>query len=198
MNATLARLIGIALYGLIAIGATPATADLTEAQVDALMEARQGDMKKLVFHKDARPRLEREFMDKRGAGVTVSDFAGKIVVFNFWATWCPPCRKEMPSLDRLEAAMGGDDFQVVALAMDRASVEKLEDFYFSIDAENLKIFRDPTLRIGTEAAVLGMPITLILDRQGKEIARMQGEAEWDGPNAQHLLRMIIEMLDAQS
>lgn len=94
--------------------------------------------------------------------------------------------------------MGSDEFQVVALAMDRASVEKLEDFYFSINAENLKIYREPTLRIGTEAGVLGMPITLILDRDGREIARLQGEAEWDGPNAKAILRQVIEALDASS
>ncbi len=192
-------LIALTLYGAAALVATPAAAaDLSPAQIAALKEARTGDMKKLIFHKVPRPRLEKEFQTANGAAKSVSDFEGKIVVLNFWATWCPPCRKEMPYLDALQDEMGGDDFQVLALAMDRASVDKIKDFYRSIEAENLKIYREPTLRIGTEAGVLGMPITLILDRQGREIARLQGEAKWDGPEAKAIIKQVIEAVDATS
>ncbi len=192
-------LIALTLYGAAALVATPApAADLSPAQITALKEARTGDMRKRVFHKEPRPRLEREFQTANGAAKTVEDFEGKVVVLNFWATWCPPCRKEMPYLDALQAEMGGDDFQVLALAMDRASVDKIKDFYQSIGSENLKIYREPTLRIGTEAGVLGMPITIILDRQGREIARLQGEAKWDAPEAKALIRQVIEAIDAAS
>ena len=195
----LKSLIALTLYGAAALVATPAlAADLSPAQIAALKEARTGDMKKLVFHKEPRPRLEREFQTANGAAKSVEDFEGKVVVLNFWATWCPPCRKEMPYLDALQAEMGGDDFQVLALAMDRASVDKIKDFYQSIGSENLKIYREPTLRIGTEAGVLGMPITIILDRQGREIARLQGEAKWDAPEAKALIRQVIEAIDAAS
>ena len=183
-------------YGASALFATPAEADLSAAQVTALKEARAGDMKKLVIHDEARPRLVRQFENRNGAAKQVEDWEGKVVVLNFWATWCPPCRKEMPSLDRLEGAMGDDGFEVLALSMDRASVGKIENFFMSIDVENLEIYREPSLRIGTEAGVLGMPITLVLDRKGREIARLQGEAEWDGPNAQAILKQIIAALDA--
>ena len=192
----LKSLIALTLYGAAALVASPAlAADLSADQIAALKEARQGDMKKLVIHKEPRPRLEKEFQTANGAAKTVSDFEGKIVVLNFWATWCPPCRKEMPYLDALQGEMGGDDFQVVALAMDRASVDKIREFYRSIEAENLKIYREPTLRIGTEAGVLGMPITIILDRQGREVARLQGEAKWDGPEAKAIIRQLIEAVD---
>lgn len=184
------------LYGAFALLPTPAAADLSAAQVTALKEARVGDMTKMVIHNEARPRLEREFETRTGAAKQVEDWEGKVVVLNFWATWCPPCRKEMPSLDRLQGAMGNDGFEVLALSMDRASVEKIDNFFMSIDVEHLEIYREPSLRIGTEAGVLGMPITLVLDRQGREVARLQGEAEWDGPNAQALLNQIIAALDA--
>lgn len=183
------------LYGALALGASPAAADLSAAQVDALMAARAGDMKKLVIHKEPRPRLEKAFEDARGAAHTVADWKGEVVVFNFWATWCPPCRKEMPSLDRLKGA--GEGVEVVALSMDRASVPKIESFFQSIQVENLEVFREPTLRIGAEAGVLGMPVTLILDREGREIARLQGEAEWDGPDARAMLKAIVSALDSQ-
>jgi len=189
-------LIALTLYGAAALVATPVlAADLSADQIAALKEARVGDMKKLIFHKEPRPRLEREFETENGAAKSVADFEGKVVVLNFWATWCPPCRKEMPYLDALQGEMGSDDFQVVALAMDRASVGKLKDFYLSIESENLKIYREPTLRIGTEAGVLGMPITLILDRQGREVARLQGEAKWDGPDAKAMIKQVIEAID---
>lgn len=184
------------LYGAFTVFATPAAADLSADQVTALKEARAGDMTKMVIHDEPRARLERAFENRNGASKEVADWEGKVVVFNFWATWCPPCRKEMPSLDRLQGAMGDDGFEVIALSMDRASVGKIDDFFMSIDVENLDVYREPTLRIGTEAGVLGMPITLVLDREGREIARLQGEAEWDGPNAKALLRQIIEALDA--
>ena len=186
----LTALFALSLYGAAALFATPAAADLSADQIAALKEARTGDMQKLVFHSEPRPRLEREFQNERGAAFSMEDWEGKVVLLNFWATWCPPCRKEMPWLDTLKGDMADEGFDVVALAMDRASVEKIKDFYLSIETEHLKIFREPTLRIGTEAGVLGMPITLILDRQGREIARLQGEARWDGPDAKAILERV--------
>lgn len=199
-----ARAMAIAtLYGAATLIASPASADLDVAEVAALKEMRAGDMTKLVIHDEARARLETRFETAQGEAKAVADFAGKVVVLNFWATWCPPCRKEMPSLDRLQAAMGDDGFEVVAVSMDRASTEKIQDFFEAIPTEdggvykveNLAIYREPTLRIGTEAGVLGLPVTLVLDRQGRELARLQGDAAWDSPEAQDMLRAIIRSLD---
>ena len=142
------------------------------------------------------PAPDLSFSDPEGRSISFAELEGQPLLVNLWATWCPPCRKEMPSLDRLEGAMGDDGFEVLVLSMDRASVGKIETFFDSIDVEHLEIYREPSLRIGTEAGVLGMPVTLVLDRQGREIARLQGEAEWDGPNAQTLLKKIVAELDA--
>lgn len=194
-KATLRAALGAMLYGAVALSATPAAAEMTPDEVAELKEARTGDMKKLVIHKEPRAKMERAFQAKNGGAVTIDRFAGKVTVVNFWATWCPPCRKEMPYLDQLRADIAGDDFEVVAIALDRASVQKIEDFYFSIGSENLKIYRDPTLRLGTEAGVLGMPVTIILDREGREVARLQGEAKWDGPEAKDMIQRIAAALD---
>ncbi|QIE55644.1 TlpA family protein disulfide reductase [Pikeienuella piscinae] len=196
MNAVVTGFIGAILYGALAVCATPAAAgDLSADQIEALKAARAGDMTKLIFHDSPKPRLETTFETGDGAPVSVADYEGKVVVLDFWATWCPPCREEMPSLDRLKAAMADEGFDVVTVSMDRASTEKIQEFYDSVGVENLAIHREPSLRIGSEGAILGMPTTLILDRKGREIARLQGDAEWDGPDATGMIRSIMAALD---
>lgn len=196
MNAVVTGFIGAMLYGALAFCATPATAgDLSADQIEALKTARAGDMTKLIFHDAAKPRLETAFETGDGASVSVADYEGKVVVLDFWATWCPPCREEMPSLDRLKGAMADEGFDVVAVSMDRAGTEKIRDFYDSVGVEHLSIHREPSLRIGAEGAILGMPTTLILDREGREIARLQGGAEWDSKEAKALLEAIMAAVD---
>lgn len=200
MKAGVSGLFGAILYGALALCATPAGAgDLSAGQIEALKAARAGDMEKLIIHDAPKPRLETAFEDGIGARVTIADFVGeatgKVILLDFWAIWCPPCVEEMPALDRLKAEMGGDDFDVVAVSMDRAGVEKIEAFYDKVGIENLGIFREPSLRIGSEAGVLGMPTTLVLDREGRELARLMGGAEWDSEEAKTLLKAIIAAVD---
>lgn len=195
MNATARTALGAMLYGAAALSATPAAADLTAAEVAALEAARAGDMTKLVIHDEPRAALERGFETKTGAVVGFDRFRGKVAVVNFWATWCPPCRKEMPSLDRLNAAIAGEEYEVAAIALDRSGVGKIEEFFVDKEIENLTIYRDPTMRLGAEAGVLGMPITIILDREGREIARLTGEAAWDAPETLDILSRIKSALD---
>ncbi|MEO0363679.1 MAG: TlpA disulfide reductase family protein, partial [Pseudomonadota bacterium] len=183
------------LYGALVLGATPAAAELTADQVAALKEARQGDMKKLVIHDEPWAKIERRFQTESGASKSLADFEGKVMIVNFWATWCPPCRKEMPYLDALKGEIGGDEVDVMAIAMDRASPEKIKEFFLSIEAENLKIYREPTLRIGTEAGILGLPVTIILAPDGREVARLQGEAVWNGPDAKDMIARIVAALN---
>ncbi|MFN3260780.1 MAG: TlpA disulfide reductase family protein [Pikeienuella sp.] len=192
------------LYGAAALGATPAAAELDAAEIAALKASRTGDMEKLIIHDAPRPRLETAFETGSGEARTLADWEGKVVLLNFWATWCPPCRKEMPSLDRLQAEMGGEGFEVVALSMDRASTERIEAFYAEVPqaesapwrVSNLAVYREPTMRIGAEGGILGLPVTLVLDRRGREVARLQGEAEWDSERAKAMLKAIIEALDS--
>lgn len=162
------------------------------ALLASLKEARTGDMVKLVVHTKPRDPVGEAFKDIEGNDVSLADYKGKIVVVNFWATWCPPCRAEMPSIDRLAGEMGGDDLAVLALSTDRFDIARVAAFFEEIGVKHLDVLHDKPGKVARGAAVLGLPVTLILDRQGREIGRLQGEAEWDGAPAKAVLTHLIE------
>jgi thiol-disulfide isomerase/thioredoxin len=179
------------LYGLVAASANAEGLDADAiAAVDAL---RTGEMEKLVLHGQARPRIDEPFRDAEANEVSLSDFTGQVVLLNFWATWCPPCRAEMPSLDRLAGEMAGDGLAVIALSTDRGGVERIAEFYDEIGVANLSIYQDPRGRLPRKAGAIGLPVTLLLDRDGREVARVTGDAEWDSPEAKALVGKLIEL-----
>ena len=128
-----------------------------------------------------------------GAPGTLEEFAGRAVVLNFWATWCPPCLVEMPSIDRLAAEHGGEDLAVVAMAMDRADDDRIRAFYERIDASHLGIYRDPNMKLARAARVFGLPTTLLISHEGKIVAQLVGEAVWDSRSA---LAVILPLAEA--
>ena len=140
---------------------------------------------------DAGPVPEIVFLDGDGNERTLADFQGRVVVLNLWATWCAPCRKEMPSLDRLQAAQGGDDLEVVAISIDRGDITKVTDFFDELGVTNLAVYHDPTAKVGRALRAPGLPTTLVIDRQGNEIGRVLGDAEWDGADAVALLKALM-------
>lgn len=127
------------------------------------------------------------FQDGQGQQKSLNDFKGKTVLLNLWATWCAPCREEMPSLDRLEKELGSDKFEVVALALDRGGVDAARKFLAGIKVENLKLYVDPTARSGSSMRIIGMPTTILIDAQGREVGRLPGPAEWDSADAKRLI-----------
>jgi thiol-disulfide isomerase/thioredoxin len=122
---------------------------------------------------------EVRFVDVDGRRMSLADFRGKQVLLNIWATWCGPCREEMPTLDRLQARMGGPDFEVVALSIDREGVDVVRDFYAEIELKALGIYVDTSTMAPVILNVFGIPTTLLLDRNGRELGRYLGPAEWD-------------------
>ena len=112
---------------------------------------------------------------------TLEDFRGKLVLLNIWATWCAPCREEMPALDRLQQALGGPDFEVVALSIDREGMAVVRRFYDEIGIRALAPYVDPSMRAGAILRIVGVPTTLLLDRQGGERWRKTGPEQWDSP-----------------
>ena len=134
---------------------------------------------------------EVTFLDADGNERTLEDFQGRVVVLNLWATWCAPCRKEMPSLDRLQATLGGDDLEVVALAVDRGDLSKVLRFYDEVALEHLAVYHDSTAKAGRTLRAPGLPTTLIIDRSGDEVGRVLGDAEWDGDDVATLLKAVI-------
>jgi thiol-disulfide isomerase/thioredoxin len=135
---------------------------------------------------------EIAFQNAAGETVALADFRGKVVVLNLWATWCAPCKLEMPSLDRLQAELGGPDLHVVALSVDRAGADKVASFLKDeIGAEHLELYRDPEAATSRALGVLGLPTTVILDREGREVGRALGHREWDTEAAKDYLRAVM-------
>ena len=117
---------------------------------------------------------------------------GEIVVVNFWATWCAPCKQEMPSLARLQAEFDKDAFRVIAIAVDRAGPEKIERFMAEAQASALTVYRDPKMATMKDFGLRGLPTTLLVDREGRIIARHAGFAEWDAPDIMDTIRKLLD------
>ena len=139
-----------------------------------------------------KPVPELSFLDADGNAVSLADFEGDVVVLNLWATWCAPCRREMPSLDRLQAELGEHGLTVIALSLDRGEVAKVRDFLDELEIANLAVYHDPTGQAGRELGAPGLPTTIVIDRAGQEVGRLLGPAEWDSEPALALLRSLIE------
>ena len=131
------------------------------------------------------------FQNAEGQAVTLDSFRGRVVLLNLWATWCLPCRKEMPALDRLQTALGSDAFEVVALSIDRSGVAGARKFLDSVGISKLKLYADPTAKLANEFKAIGLPTTLLIDRGGREIGRLIGPAEWDDADAQRLIKAAL-------
>lgn len=132
-----------------------------------------------------------EFTDGEGKPRSLSDFRGKIVLLNIWATWCVPCRKEMPALDHLQAALGGPEFQVLPLSIDRGGIDVVRKFFTEIGIKKLGLYLDQSSEAAGKLGIVGLPTTLILDRSGREIGRLIGPAEWDEPENIQFIKCIV-------
>jgi thiol-disulfide isomerase/thioredoxin len=154
-----------------------------------------GSLANYVEARELKPVPAVRFMDASGRGMTLEDFRGRVVVLNLWATWCTPCVAEMPMLDRLQQQLGDGDAIVVALSIDRGGKEAVQEFYQKTGVTHLKVFVDPTMRAQSDLGLLGLPTTLIIDREGRERGRLVGPAEWDDEAAVDLVRRA--MVDPQ-
>lgn len=131
------------------------------------------------------------FVDAEGHETSLRAFEGKTVLLNVWATWCVPCREEMPALDRLEAKLGSSEFGVVPLSIDRGGLENVKEFYRELSLTALPIYVDETGKAAQQLATVGIPTTLLLDQEGEELGRLVGPAEWDSPDMIALLQQHI-------
>ena len=136
----------------------------------------------------AQPVAEVQFLGAGPRSHTLADFRGKVVLLNIWATWCAPCREEMPALDRLQQALGGPDFEVVALSIDSGGMDAVRRFYDEIGIRALAPYVDPSMRAGAALRIVGVPTTLLLDREGGERWRKTGPEAWDAPEIVAALR----------
>ncbi|MFC7298993.1 TlpA family protein disulfide reductase [Herminiimonas aquatilis] len=139
---------------------------------------------------EPRPLPALSFQDQDGKTVSLENFYGRVVLLNVWATWCPPCRKEMPSLDRLNAKRGGQDFEVVALSIDHDPSAVLP-FYREIGIKTLRGYFDSNARASAALGAFAVPATLLIDKSGREIGRALGPAEWDSAAVETLIEQAL-------
>lgn len=150
-----------------------------------------GEMADFVYAASARTAPTEPFLHQ-GAEISLADFRGKAVLVNFWATWCAPCLKELPSLDALQRELGGKEFAVVAVAADPKGPEAAQAFLDKLDLANLELYADPklALAIATGGSSV-LPVSILYDAKGREIGRLVGEANWASPEARALIKAAI-------
>lgn len=123
--------------------------------------------------------------------VTLAEWRGKGLVLNFWATWCAPCVEEMPALDALHADVAGDGIAVLAVSSDLGGAEAVRTFYDKQGIEHLAVLTDPRSRMGQSFGVFGLPTTLLINAEGREVGRVLGAAEWNAPEVAAFLRACL-------
>ncbi len=161
------------------------------AMAQDLSDYLTGEMRGLVLHEAPVAASTLPYLHEDDTEGALADYAGRHVLLNFWATWCAPCREEMPSLQNLQTQLGGEDFAVVTLATGRNPPQAIARFFEEIGVQDLPRHRDINQQIAREMGVFGLPITVILDPEGREIARLRGDAHWDSPEAIALIEAIL-------
>jgi thiol-disulfide isomerase/thioredoxin len=174
-----------------AVGAADACPAASKALMAKLTPLRTGDAAGIAIASEPRPAMALAFERPDGSKTSLADFHGRAVLLNLWATWCVPCRAEMPALDRLQAQMGGKGFEVVAVNVDTARLERRAAFLDSIGVKALERYADPsgdafeTLR--KDGKALGLPVSLLIDKDGCEVGSVAGAVKWDSADAEALI-----------
>jgi thiol-disulfide isomerase/thioredoxin len=175
----------------------------TRDEVCAAARPRAAALDPLVFGEVAafqvaaapRPVSDLAFAGSAGEPMTLAAFKGKVALLNLWATWCAPCRREMPALDRLEAALGGEDFSVVPISIDTGEPGRAREFLQSVGVANLPLYTDRSTEIfealKQRGLAVGLPVTVLLDRDGCHLGHMNGPAEWDSAEGRQLIGAAI-------
>ena len=162
-----------------------------QADYSAFEPLRVGDMKKLNFSAP-KPFVDTAFVGEDGQPMNFEAFKGQYTVVNFWATWCSPCRAEMPTLEALDKAFEGKGLDVITIATGRNPQPAIDKFFAEIGVENLPKHLDPKQALARDMAVLGLPVTVVLNQDAREIARLTGDAHWDSPEAVAILTVLVE------
>jgi thiol-disulfide isomerase/thioredoxin len=180
----------------VALAAAGTVAAALVGRKGPVSKARANGLGKLA-ESPPRPLPEFSFTDAEGKLHGLADFAGRGLLINLWATWCPPCVAEMPALDRAQAALAAEGIAVLALSSDRGGRAQVEPFYRERGIRQLGLWLDPRGAAGRALGVRGLPTTIIVDRQGRERARLEGAAEWDQPAMLAAIRRLVAVEEPQ-
>lgn len=187
---------GVAVYVNNGAGVHDETAacPMSEDHHQALVSASRGEVAAFAALDEARPVPEMTFLGPDGEMRSMADWQGQTVLFNLWATWCAPCREEMPMLDNLQAVHGGDDFEVVAVSIDTRESADPRGFLEEIAVETLDFYHDPSAEafnvLRKEGLAFGMPTTLLINHDGCLQGWLAGPAHWDHPDAVALIDIV--------
>ncbi len=172
-------------------GAADKACALKAGKAKAIGDAATGEVAAMMPSDPPQSLKGLAFTSPDGKPMTLADHAGKTLLVNLWATWCAPCRAEMPALNALEKERGSDRFEVIAVNVDTGGDEKPKKFLSEIGVDTLKLYRDNTLDtfndLKTRGLALGLPVTLLVDGDGCLLAHMNGPAEWASPDAAKLI-----------
>jgi thiol-disulfide isomerase/thioredoxin len=191
-------LVGIVLLAAVVIWFVfPRPASWLEGTTDPTMPPISGTVAKFTLTNPGRPAPIEPFFDADGNEVSLHQFGDKVVLLNLWATWCAPCIEELPSLDRLQAQLGGDRFQVVAVSVDRRGVEAVRPFFEKLGIAHLPIYVEPKNQLAQAIGVQVLPSTIVIGPHGLMVGNIIGTVEWDAPEAQDLLRFYIDRMESR-
>lgn len=178
------------LLVIVIVGAIVAAAAFAVYLLSGLNDAppsKLGGIENFIPAREVLPAPTSQFLDEHGARLNLERFRGKIVVLNLWATWCTPCVAEMPMLDRLQQQLEDVGVVVVALSLDGGGPNVVRAFYKEHDIQHLEVYVDPTMRAQNDFKVIGLPTTILIDREGRDRGRIVGPAEWDDAKAVDLV-----------
>jgi thiol-disulfide isomerase/thioredoxin len=181
----------VLVYTALAAAASPGAAQTLDAAARAEIAAlRSGDMRKLVINDDAKVVSDAPIEGPDGAPTTLRASDGALRLVNFWATWCAPCREEMPAIEALRDDMADDGLEVILVATGRNSPEAIAAF-FAQEGLSMETALDPGSTLARAMGVPGLPVTLIVSREGKEIARLLGGADWNSHSAKAIISDLL-------
>jgi thiol-disulfide isomerase/thioredoxin len=193
--ALIAVLTGLGIGGLYWFQSEPRKTEVAETAVTASGFSKalaKGAMVGVIVHATRKDIAPFGFANAESQQVDLSKWKGRVIVLNLWATWCAPCRKEMPDLAKLQTALGGPEFEVLALSVDRKGLEASQAFLKEIGVTNLTAYSEPEAKSLAALQALGLPATVLIDRNGKEAARLLGPADWASPEAQAMVKALID------
>ena len=198
-----ATIVGLALvYGMITLVGNGNSVNEVKAEVQIkapsaalsrLKATAKGQVAAFMIHKSPRPIPAFFYTDEQNKDHSLKEHRGKVVLLNIWATWCGPCRHEMPWLDSLQKKYGGKDFEMLTISIDRGGLKKPRRFFDQIKIKNLTLYGDTGGRLKSTMRIVGLPATFLIDREGREIGRINGPAEWMSKDAHAFIEAAIAL-----
>ena len=137
------------------------------------------DLKNIIIHKDLKKYDSLVFLDQKNNQLDLKDFRGKLILLNFWATWCAPCKEEMPSLDKLQSNRNFNNLEIFPINIGNDSIEKSQKFYENLEIQNLKIYFDNPVTLARKLSLRGLPASVLFDKEGNEFARIIGSIDFE-------------------